>query len=66
MEREILEKTKEIETDERREFWKACAISFLSTAEQTKEHPDSYSAAACGVADKMLEKFDQRKKVGYF
>lgn len=45
--------------DERREFWKACAISFLSTGEVTRQ-ADGLSSSAALIADNMLEHFDKR------
>lgn len=51
---ERLERQKEY-----KEFWKASALTFLSTGTTTKEHT-SYSGAACDVADKMLNHFKNK------
>lgn len=45
--------------DERREFWKACAISFLTTGQVIRQ-ADGLSSSAAVIADNMLEHFDKR------
>lgn len=50
-------KTPKITEEMKQKVWLDSATAFLSTGKLTSHNPDSYSAAAVGVAGKMLEYF---------